>query len=210
MRSGKNLARSGARPALSGRSASQKAFSLVELLAVVSVILFMLGLSVPGFISMKTGMDLQNGALEVTNCLEVARQAARTMNCQAEIRLFTDGNGIRSMQVYVRRAQSSEWTPWTKAIVLPETVEISGNTTYSTLLTALSGPSVPDDKGREYRQFRFQADGSADFSGSGNRTLTVMAKRDSENLGLIGGELPSNYAVIQIDPEIGGIKVFQP
>jgi uncharacterized protein (TIGR02596 family) len=193
-----------------GRTASQRAFSIVELLAVVSVVLFMLGMSVPGFLSMKAGLDLQNGALEVTNCLEAARQTARTLNGQAEIRLFTKGDGIHGMQVYVRKAQSSEWTPWTKAVVLPDTVEISGNTTYSTLLGALASAPLVDEKGREYRRFRFQADGSADFSGSGNGTLTVMAKRDSEKLGLSGGELPSNFAVIQIDPEIGGIKVFRP
>lgn len=195
---------------LANRKPGQQAFSIVELLAVVSVILFMLGVSVPGFISMKAGMDLQNGALQATNCLEAARQAARTLNRPAELRIYADGTGFGQMQIFVRKDRTDDWTAWTKAIVLPETVQISGNSTYSTLLETMSGTPAVDERGRTYRQIRFLADGSTDFAGSGNRTLTVMLKRDSEKLGLAGGELPPNYAVIQIDPEMGGIKVFQP
>lgn len=192
------------------RAAGHRAFSLVELLTVVSLVLFMLGMSVPGFLSLKAGLDVQNGALKAANCLEVARQAARTLNRQAEFRLYADGTGFGKMQVFVAGDQGSEWTAWTKPITLPDTVQISGDPTYSTLLETMPGTPTVDANGRAYRRFRFLADGSADFSGAGNRTLTLVLKRDSETMGTGGGQLPPNYAVIQIDPEVGAVTVFQP
>lgn len=192
-----------------GPSISRSAFTLAELLTALAIIVLLVGMSVPAFISVKAAMDIKKGGEMVTNQLDAARQAARTLNRQVEIRFYTGATGCGELQIFVLSEANDQWTPWTKRVVLPESVEITSYVTYSTLFGTGTSETATDSEGRHYRFFRFLADGSTDLGGNGYPTITVMLKRDSMNLPSTAA-LPPNFIVIQIDPQTSNIKNFQP
>lgn len=192
-----------------GPSVGRSAFTLAELLTTLAIIALLVGMSVPAFISMKAAMDIKKGAEMVTSQLDAARQAARTLNRQVEVRFYTGATGCGELQVFVLSEQKDQWTPWTKKVALPESVEITGYATYSTLFGTGTSEAATDSDGRDYRFFRFLADGSTDLGGNGYPTMTVMLKRDSINLPTTQA-LPPNFIVIQVDPQTSNIKNFQP
>ena len=187
--------------------AGESGFSLLELVAVSAIVLTLLALSVPAFISLKRGLDLGATASQVRSELEIARSAACAQNRALEVRFYVASDNaeeIRGLQIFVVAEDGKEPSAFRKIVRFPETVSASESTQYTTLLS-YCGPLSHDDGG-DFRAFRFLPNGTTDFPSSASITLTFVLSPDRARI----DSLAPNYATIQIDPQNGASRIFRP
>ena len=169
-----------------------RAFSLVELLVVISVIAIIAGFAVPAVTTMIRGSQLTQGSQMVADQIALARQIALSRNRSVEVRFYKFGGGetpgedvtkpesgfFRSMQVF-EILDNGALLPAGPVNRLPINV-IMNEGLLSTVLDEDERPRVKDpntfdpempdtEVGRKYHYvaFRFLADGSTDLSPSG-------------------------------------------
>ena len=142
-------------------SSPSQAFTLVEMLAVMTIVIILLAFIVPPAASILKGNELTQGSQNVSNQLGLARQQALTQNHPVEVRFYqyadpnvsseSVGNTAtwkyRAIQSFVISERGVP-TPLGKVERLPTTVIIDSGPTLSSLI------------------------GSAVTSGSGNGTTT--------------------------------------
>lgn len=209
------------------------AFTLVEMLVVMAVVLVLLGLLVPATVSMLRGSQLTQGGDLLMAQLDAARQAALSRNRAVEVRLCrpTGGQYTTIMPLYVTTTMSSTgiitkaYTAVSKPATLPSAVIIDAGSILSTILnpggiTAQSAQSTDPRLGNlgtgyQYIAFQFKPDGSTDLinqtspSATGTTSLwflTVHNLTDGDSL----ANPPSNYYTIQVDAYNGHVRQFRP
>ena len=214
-----------------------RAFTLVELLVVISIMGILFTLIVPSFNGILGANRLGTASEMVLGSLSSARQLATTKNRQIQVRLLVFTNpdfpslnspnnqqirGIQLMQV----EESGAVTGIEKPRLFPNGI-ISGTTlingtSMSTLAIGTgtnpttSDPSVSTiGKNYSYYFFYVTPDGSftrpdvnMPLSGS-NYYLTLY---DEKYFSVVTGslKLPSNFSTIQIDPFTGDAILYQP
>ena len=183
-------------------SSYPRAFSLVELLVVVSVIAIIAGFAVPAVTTMIKGSQLTQGSQTLTDQLSLARSTALGRNRSVEIRFYKFGDPdspgedpknpetgyFRSMQVF-EVLDNGALVPAGPIQRLPANV-IMNEGPLSTILDNVekkwerhpssSDPEMPDTEvGRKYHytKFRFLPDGSTDLPPNG--TITRVPTGDS-------------------------------
>lgn len=114
---------------LPGRT-SRKAFSLTELLAVVSIVLTLGALSVSALAGSRKGASMNIGVIRVINALNQARSEAISRNTGVQLRLVSrDGTDAasagRSFSLWARKkgamSEYEQITPWER---LPDSVSV--------------------------------------------------------------------------------------
>ena len=181
-------------------SSFTRAFSLVELLVVISVIAIIAGFAVPAVTTMIRGSQLTQGSQMVTDQLSLARSTALGRNRSVEVRFYKYGDPetpgeqarnpetgyFRSLQVF-EVLDNGAMLPAGPIQRLPSNV-IMNEGGLSTMLDrdertrvtipSPSDPEMPDTEvGRKYHYtaFRFLPDGSTDLAPNG--TLSEKPKR---------------------------------
>lgn len=194
------------------------AFSLIEMLAVLSVVGLLVSLSVPVARQVLRANHLRMGGHLVVDQLKLARQTAMTKNLPVEIRFYQlpDYNSsssspevFRAFQLFLKAPERS--VPLGKAEFLEHPVYFVGNSAPSPLLSrhpALEGSSAGIEIARfgnryRYVAFTYRSDGSTDLSAAGNFvTLALQHDKPIDQ----GG----NFITVQIDPVVGSVQSFQP
>jgi len=191
------------------------AFTLLELLVVISIIALVAGMIVPSMNSILQGTNLEQGARTVVDQISLARQIASTRNCTTQICLIklsgSSGKGYGAMQIRTP-GKTGTMTAAAKLATLPQSMVISEDgTNLSKILPILTdtgtmtvgGASVP------YVAFSLRPSGVVVpvLSGSSraNLYMTVVPARFAD-----ATTLPPNNAVIQINPDSGTPLVFRP
>ena len=181
-------------------SFSSRAFSLVELLVVISVIAIIAAFAVPAVTTMIRGSQLTQGSQLVNDQLSLARTSALSRNRSVEVRFYKYGDPetpgeqarnpvtgfFRSLQIF-EVLDNGALLPAGPITRLPSNV-IMNEGALSTILDdrerahittpTSSDPEMPDTEiGRRYHytSFRFLPDGSTDLPPNG--TLTATDKR---------------------------------
>ena len=211
-------------PATQGRSGGPlrriAAFTLTELLVVITIILIMASLMGPTLNSALRGTGMTQGADKVIGVLSLAHQTAVTKNQTVEVRFYAykdpetpgDTGQCHALQAFsIDDALNA--TPIMKAQALPSTVILTTNSTLSTLfsLTPTTSPSVKIPRAGtsySYVSFRFNRSGATDLVGNATQAqwcVTIMNALDYQ-----GSALPKNYTTVAIDPYNGSIKTYRP
>lgn len=201
-----------------------QAFSLVELLAVMAIIVIMISLAVPAFTHIAQGSTLERAGNLVVGQLDLARQTALASSRKVEVRFYkhiTPGapgtEAWRAIQLF-DVANSGVKKPMGNAIAFPDPVVIGEQPTLSTLMnlpadyelaaadrTANPLPSI----GTSYTgiAFRFSPSGSVDLPDvTANYYMTLF----SENTPATASAPPANYFTIQLDPVNGRARNYRP
>lgn len=199
-----------------------KAFSLVEMLVVVAILVLLMAIMLPAATSMMGGMNLGRASAMMTDELNFARQTALSRNRDVEVRIYQLGGATeaankqyRGFRSYlIEGANSNDWKPLSRIKVLPEPIIISDSSTYSTLLNVGGGTSglatgsenLPGYGLVNYVSFLFRANGGTSLKPvTENWFLTVYSERAKKS-----GQIPANYFTAQIDPVTGRTRSYRP
>jgi uncharacterized protein (TIGR02596 family) len=199
------------------RPSQHQAFSLIELLFVITIIGVLSVVAIASLSSSKRSADLQTGASGIMDYLSLARQSA------------ISGNRPVTVKFYVWENQSSSWKTQNptqrdsmrmvrsnfdgtaeeeveRGLNLPESSALSPDATFSSILSdSVSGAAKTDTRGT-YRSFRFMPDGSIDCSGTVSPTLTLLYRGDVASTSLQG----KNFFTLQVDLQTGIVRYFRP
>lgn len=203
--------------------ASSAAFTLIELLIVITICGLLLALAVPATNSILSAHQVTTGTQMVVDEISLARQVAITRNRMVEVRFYDFASADRgdavtpevsAFESVVYDETNVKATPLAAVQHLPGGVLISKEAALSSLL----GPTrkktnwtaddpkrdLPRGIGSSYEAYvlRFRPDGSTDL-GAGSWFLTLHGSRE-------GGSPPPNHAALQIDPHNGSLRLYRP
>jgi uncharacterized protein (TIGR02596 family) len=219
---------------------SKRAFSLIELLVVISIIAIIGAFAVPAAGQLLKGSALTQAANALTDQTAAARQYALTRNRSVEVRFYSfidpeDVNAAGQATPYYRALQFFEIAdggvpnPIGKFIRFANTIVMNPDPTLSNLLQpgssgaypklistpGLQDPDLPRGiaKNYTYIAFRFQPDGSTSLSPTAGTPpgLWFITVHLLSDLGrTTSGTPPPNFFTWMIDPVSGSTKVLRP
>lgn len=204
---------------------SHAAFSMMELLIVMAIIVIMASLMGPSLSTALRGTQLTQATDKLIGVLSVARQSAVTKSQTVEVRFYAyvdsqspgdtgHGHAIQAFSIN----DSGDAVPIMKAQILPQGIVMTTNATYSTLLTqtnstAPSQVSIPR-AGTTYTcsSFRYYRGGvtSLAASPSSSQVWGVTLVNQTDTLGSKASSLPVNYTTVVIDPFNGSLRTYRP
>jgi uncharacterized protein (TIGR02596 family) len=192
----------------------RRAFSLVELLVVMAIMVLVLTLLTPAFNSVLRGGAITRSGQSVSDQLALARQTAIARNQIVTVRfLKMPGDGVetepryRGMQAVAQQDDGS-LKPLSRVVKLDPNNEISDTAELSTIIAkpSVSGSTDVAGKSVPYAGFRFRPDGSTDLdlTSSDGWYLTIKDTQPSAD------PIPTNFFTIRMDPFTGQTRVFRP
>jgi len=195
-------------------------FSLIELLTVIALLGILSVLVVPSIRGISSATELSMSGATLVDSLNLARQTALSANRPVEVRFYeaartTDPSpAFRAMGIYV--ISNTGTNQMGKLAWLRNNVVMSDTDTFGTLLKGLptGQASLPGFGATNfnYRSLIFRPDGSASLphmsSVGGTNTWHVMLYDTTHPP--TGSTPPSNHVTIQLLPETGRTRTFQP
>ena len=198
-------------PKRGGRSgAAPGAFSLLELLIVVAIMITLMALATPALTSLLDSGNLARGGQVLADEINLARQLAASQNRVVEVRILKHDTppGFGSLQIWGNDAGGAS-VPLGKVMKLPQSIVISENTTVSAALEKTPTGTMPTNSslsGKSYAYLRIRPSGAVDPSlAMSNFFFSVVSARSGSN-----SALPPNYVTIQINPLTGTPLVYRP
>lgn len=187
------------------------AFSLTELLVVISIMVLLSSAAVPALSSLMESNELTRGGQMVADQIRMARQIASSRNVSVEVRLVkTDAlssTGYNAVQLWT--SQLTGTNAASRMISLPKSIAISENPSVSDMLGSLSTKtmSTVGNPNASYTAFQIRPSGMVSPTMSMNGLcLTVVSTRHAK----ASDALPSNYVTVQINPNTGTPLVYRP
>lgn len=214
------------------RDRQVRAFTLVELLIVISVMGLMLAMAGTGAGSLMTTLRMKEAVQTVGDAMEHARQVAMTSNREVVFRIYKVSNDMgeeswRSVEygtvdVVINPDDAGykdptaadyepPFNPSGAPETLPEGLVFHPSATYSTLLSENQADLVKGTEtassglNRSYLSFRFLPDGRCNLSSTQKWTLTIVKEAE-----VSGGGLPINFATMQLEPATARVRFFRP
>ena len=204
----------------------QTGFSLLELLVVIFIMAVLFGLVVPSVSNLLRSNDTTNAADKVLAVLSNARHEAIALNRAVEVRIYAYAERgepgavkrFRAIQTFLEPETPSRfWKPLDKLQKLPNSVAFDSGAILSPLIGSLpsylgsSGttsdfriPSIGTDY--DFVRFSFRADGSTSLDKTQKWFITIKSLNEPGS----SNDLPKNYAMVQVFPSRGAIKVYRP
>ena len=212
------------------------AFTLVEMLTVLGVIVVMIAIVAPAAIQTLRGSNLTQSGETIGDEFVLARQTAVTSGRPVEVRFYVlpdpsgakHFNGVQSYRV----EESGRKTALDKLRVLRSNIIISpdsvGQARFSSLIptdpsqtlnwtaTSITGKEYLNAYNRQecdYVGFQYQSDGSTDLdplnqqaAASGGWLITLV----DTSVPQTGGVQPKNFYTWRVDPLTGRARLFRP
>ena len=191
------------------------AFSLIELLVVISIIGILSAAAIGGLSNVARSTNLTSAAQRLGDQFALARQTAVARNLPVEVRIYdlpdydlTTGNLMRGIQLYL-----SDGTPVSRPLLFPQRVIISTNTTASPMFGAMdSGTTAFSSFGsRSYKSFTIRPNATLSVTNANSLTdtncfLTLHHENDAKPDGI----KPANFATVQINPVTSKVTILRP
>ncbi len=209
-----------------------RAFTLMEMIIVVSIIAFIAAIVTPAVASLLKSSQLSQAGLMVNDQLAFARQTALAQNRPIEVRFYRCGDPeipgesvtsaaqgkYRTMQIF-RVEEDGSASAVSEAVRLPVTMILDSGAVLSSILNQSARPAgkaaVAPDLPRVganyvYSFFRFRPNGATDLLDPANPTapwfVTLHALTDGDGR----ASQPANFYTIQIDAFNGNLRTFRP
>jgi len=185
-----------------------KAFSLIELLVVITIFAIMATLTLPAISSINKSGGITRGGQILGDQIVLARQEAANKNRDVEVRIINMTNGLdvgyAGVQLWIAD-EAGNMTASGRMNRMPEGVLVSSDSALSPLITNISGTTNFAALGsRSYGGFRIRSSGKPDSSiTTNNNFLTVQSARDSNGLG-------DNFYAVRINPITGRLTIHRP
>ncbi len=199
------------------------AFSLIELLVVMAIIVILMAAAVPALNSVLEGGRLTQATTLIVNQFTLAKQNATTENKNITLRVIRKDTSSPYDRIQLVRLDSAgNATPMLRVATLPTQTAIASDPSLSSIMGIAESaadptkdPSIPGlETSYRYVQFTFRPRGSLEtFRTPDNLGLNiednwfatvVFARHASDS------SPPANFATIQIDPVNGGVQVYRP
>ena len=192
------------------------AFSLIELLVVISIIGILSAAAIGGLSNVARSSNLTSAAQRLGDQFALARQTAVARNLPVEVRIYdlpdydlTTGNLMRGIQLYL-----SDGTPVSRPLLFPQRVIISTNTTASPMIASMdSGTNKFSSFGdRSYNSFTIRPNANLSVTNTNSLTdtncfLTLHHDNDAKP---DSGITPANFATVQINPVTSKVTILRP
>jgi len=196
----------------SGRD--ERAFSIVELLVVMVILIILAAITLPAMNSMMGAASLSRAGVTVSDNLARARQEAVARSREIEVQFYSiqsDPNqGWRAMQMFRVEQSASGRTlfPLSRVVTLPDGVMISSDAALSPLLTAdtsiQGSTNLPGYGLTTYAGFRYRPNGTVGGAIAGTNNFLTL-----QNIKATGSP-PANYYTVQVNPMTGKVIAFRP
>lgn len=200
----------------------RRAFSLVEMLVVIAIMIVLMAVMIPASSSLMGGMNIGRSAGMVTDELNFARQTALARNRDVEVRFYRLGSKMDGNDKQYRAFRSflidgvdpAGWKPLSRIKQLPEPIIITDNPSFTSLLNTGGGHSgltasnetLPGVGNTDYVSFLFRANGGTSLKPVTEKWfLTLYSQKANAQ-----GELPANYFTAQVDPVTGRTRSYRP
>ena len=201
------------------------AFSLLELLVVLAIVGILAALLIPSAGPMMSSYNLNRAGSMVTDEFNFARQTAITRNTDVEVRMYLVGSKaaptnlkFRAFRTFLANsADPTQAVGLSKISYLPETIILSSDAKYSTMLdygnSARGGLSqgtetLPGKGAVTYVSFLFRSTGGTNLTPITDIWDLAILVETAPVIAATG--LPSNYVAIQVDPVNGRVRSFRP
>ena len=211
-------------PVFPPRRRPVRAFTLVEMLVVMTIILIIVGLVVPVMRNILGSNQLTDATDRVVGQLKYGDQMALSKNLPIEVRFYeyndatvtTTPPSIRAIQLW-QLNQNGTRTPLAKPQLLPGTTIVSVDSRITNLGSDLSSNSLPASEtpvtlpaSYTYKSFQFQPDGSTTLALVNQASPTVPLQWFCTLKNAIDQAYPpTDFATVQIEPVTGEIRVFR-
>ena len=188
----------------------RRAFTLLELLLAVALIMAMGYLVIAGLSRLMEANALGTASQMVRDCLADGRQEAVAQNITVEVRLYaaTSGTGYQALQLHVRNADGTA-TSLAGLVILPAAAVIDATASHSSLVTTnVQTPAADTSDPRlnaQTRCFHFLPTGATDLAPPGPWQLTVRGAAFSDP-----ARFPANWACVTLDPVTGRAQIYRP
>lgn len=192
----------------------RRAFSLVELMVVIAILVVLMALLAPALNSVLRGGAITRSGQLVSDQLASARQAAITKNQIVTVRFFKmPGEGVETEPRYrgiqaVAQQDDGSLKPLSRMAKLEVANEISDKADLSTIIAnpPLTGTAEVNGTSLPFVGFRFRPDGSTDLeiTSAAGWYLTIK-DTNAPNEGV-----PANFFTLRLDPFTGQTRVFRP
>ena len=226
-----NLQNSEKQISLAKRSQRKRlsAFTLMEMLVVLTVIGVLFAFSAPQLFSLLQASSITSAGSLVRNKLTQAQQIALSKNIDIEVRFFKFSDELQAqVDDEIRGFQFFKYNEEGDAVAISQffrvqaPVIISNDSKLSTLLQAGNngrsttkgkfeiplGGGSNDREMTDFVAFRFRPDGSTDLPSrsAGNDTWHITLVKELSDQ----GEVPDNFYTVQINPYNGKISEYRP
>lgn len=184
-------------------------FTNLEVLAVTTILMILLGLSISAFQSMGRAHELTSAGQTLSDLLQLARLQAITRNQPVLFRFYQlpeSGTPLASEYNAAQASFENDDRAVFNMTRLGLRLKVLRSETASSLLQTGSGQTEGEDDRGKYLAFRFRADGSTDLAAVPGYTVTIVRKDDPVS----SSGLPSNFATIQLDPVNGRVRTYRP
>ncbi len=193
---------------------NEGAFSIVELLVVMVILIILAAITLPAMSSMMGAANLSRAGTTVSDNLARARQEAVARSREIEVQFYSirsgPDQGWRAMQMFRVEQSASGRTliPLSRVVTFPDGVTISSNATLSPLLTAdvsiQGSTNLPSYGPATYAGFRYRPNGTVGGAVTGTNNFLTL-----QNIHAAGSP-PANYYTVQVNPMTGKVIAFRP
>lgn len=211
-------------------TAFTSAMSLVELLAVMAIVSILFGLTAVSYRALSDSVEVTNGAQQVIDVLNFARQYATSKNEYVQVRFLTPQNNsdprkgqytalsvyrsdaplYGSNDDYKLRESQGRFLRINPHARLAGSCIVLNSATFSPLLAGLpgSGTETLSDGAYDWVGFYFKPDGSTDLNFADNtQGLSICSNKSYQ---ASPNKLPPSYAVITLDKIVGRYQLLRP
>jgi len=209
---------------------SKEGFTLVELLAVLTIISILTAATIPALQSVLQSTTITQGGQTLVEQVNLARQIASARNLTVQVRLIQlaqvqnpSATGYNAIQLWGTPSGSSTPIAMSRMVILPGAVVISQDTTnYSKLLAGAvvtsANMSVPAGPA-SYIAFSVMPSGvipvgnatTGESSVMTGAYLSVVPAANGSTTAAPGATgAPKNYLIVQMNPNTGSTLVYRP